>query len=69
MFVIVTKICPLDSINEALHYFMKISHEMSVGLKKIKKKKNFYRRVKYIYPKDVPFKKILNTYCIAREAD
>jgi hypothetical protein len=39
MFVIVTKICPLDSINEALHYFMTISHEMLVGLKKFQKKK------------------------------
>jgi len=63
MFVIVTKTCPLDSINEALHYFMTISHEMPVGLKKIQKK-NFYRKskrvlqVKYIYPKDVPFKKV-----------
>ena len=35
MFAIVTKICPLDSINEALHYFMTISHE--IGLKKIQK--------------------------------
>jgi len=41
---------------------MTISHEISVGLKKIQKK-IFYRKsklvlqVKYIYPKDVPFKK------------
>jgi len=61
IFVIVTKI-PLDLINEALYYFLTISHEMSVGLKK-SQKKYFYRKskhvlqVKYMYPKDVPFKK------------
>jgi hypothetical protein len=39
MFVIVTKISPLDSINEALYYSMAISHEIPFGLKKIQKKK------------------------------
>ena len=37
MFVIVTKIYPLDSINEALNYLMTISHEIPVVLKKIQK--------------------------------
>jgi hypothetical protein len=37
MFVIVTKVCPLDSITEALNYFMTIFHEIPFGLKKIQK--------------------------------
>jgi len=37
-FVIVTKVCPLHSINKALYYFMTISREMPVELKKIQKK-------------------------------
>ena len=38
MFVIVSKIYPLNSINEALHYFTTISHEFPVWLKKIQEK-------------------------------
>jgi len=37
MSVVVTEICPLDSINEALHFFMIISHEIPVALRKIQK--------------------------------
>ena len=73
MFVIVNKICPLDSINEALHYFMTISHEMPVGLKKIQKKllQEIEERIAckvHLYETRTLLKS-LNTYCIPREAE